>query len=145
MFSNSARVMTFLTAVSRYQVKVSHIAGEKIPFTDFASRNIVECSDKCCQVCKFVQEFSEQVVRSLTVHDVFQSQGMARYSKGVSRSAKVTCVLTTRNSSNKKDEQNKGRKDIYSKSCDSKRWFAYCKKIACHSKRSMSALWFPKV
>jgi hypothetical protein len=74
LFSNSSRVMTFLTAVARYQVKVSHIAGEKIPFTDFASRNVVECSNKCCQVCKFVEEFSESVVRKLTVCDVLSGQ-----------------------------------------------------------------------
>ena len=74
LFSNSSRVLTFLTAVARYQVQVSHIAGEKIPFTDFASRNVVECSNECCQVCKFVQEFSELVVRKLTVADILSGQ-----------------------------------------------------------------------
>ena len=70
LFSNSARVMTFLTAVCRYQVEVNHIAGVKIPFTDYASRHPIECTDKSCQVCKFVEEFAEGVVRKLSVKDV---------------------------------------------------------------------------
>ena len=69
-FSSSARVMTFLTAVCRYQVEVTHIAGIKIPFTDYASRHPIECVDKSCQVCKFVEEFAENVVRKLSVKDI---------------------------------------------------------------------------
>ena len=33
-FSNSPRVTTFLSAVSRYQVSISHISGSLIPFTE---------------------------------------------------------------------------------------------------------------
>ena len=70
MFSNSARVMTFLSAVCRYQIKVSHIAGVSIPFTDYASRHAGECPDNNCQVCKFVQEYADQVIRKITVQEV---------------------------------------------------------------------------
>ena len=74
LFSNSARVMTFLTAVCRYQVEVTHIAGAQIPFTDFESRHPVECVDKSCQICKFVTEFADNVVRKLCVKDVINGR-----------------------------------------------------------------------
>ncbi len=70
LFSHSARVMTFLTAVCRYQVIIRHKAGKDIPFTDFASRHPVECIDSSCQVCKFVQDLADQVVRRISVSDV---------------------------------------------------------------------------
>ena len=71
LFSHSARVMTFLTAVCRYQVIVKHKSGKDIPFTDFSSRHPIECTDHSCQVCRFVQEFAETAVRRLTVQDIF--------------------------------------------------------------------------
>ena len=71
LFSHSARVMTFLTAVCRYQVRITHKAGKDLPFTDFASRHPIECTDHTCQVCKFVHDLAEQPVRRLTVSDVF--------------------------------------------------------------------------
>ena len=70
LFSHSARVLTFLTAVCRYQVIVTHKSGKNIPFTDFSSRHPIECQDQLCQVCKFVQEFADTAVRRLTVQDV---------------------------------------------------------------------------
>ena len=30
-----------------------------MPFTDFASRHPIVCTDNACQVCKFVQELAE--------------------------------------------------------------------------------------
>ncbi len=74
LFSNSARVMTFLTAVCRYQVEIAHIAGVKIPFTDHASRHPIECMDKACQVCKFVEDLAEQPVRRISVQDVVEGR-----------------------------------------------------------------------
>ena len=74
-FSVSARVTTFLSAVCRYQVTVKHISGINIPFTDFSSRNPVQCEDKSCQICRFIEETSECVVRNVSVNDV--SKGIA--------------------------------------------------------------------
>ena len=71
-FSNSPRVTTFLSAASRYQVSVTHIAGSRIPFTDYSSRNPVECNETRCQVCTFVSDTSKSVVRSMTVQDVLK-------------------------------------------------------------------------
>ena len=67
-FSNSARVTTFLSVVSRYQLHVRHIAGAVNLPTDYTSRNPSVCPDATCQVCKFVHELQTSVVRS--VYDV---------------------------------------------------------------------------
>ena len=71
-FSASSRVTTFLSTVSRYSVHIRHIAGvENLP-SDYASRNPRECLDSSCQVCKFIAELEDSVVRSLSVSDVLQ-------------------------------------------------------------------------
>lgn len=75
-FSVSSRVTTFLSAVNRYQVNVKHISGSKIPFTDFSSRNPVQCEEKTCQICKFIEETSECVVRSLSIQDVLNGNAV---------------------------------------------------------------------
>ena len=71
-FSASARVTTFLAVVSRYHLQVRHIAGIANLPSDFASRNPSECSDQSCQVCKFIAETQESVVRGLSVKDVME-------------------------------------------------------------------------
>ena len=71
-FSASSRVTTFLSTVSRYSVHVRHIAGvENLP-SDFASRNPNECLDSSCQICKFIVDFEESVVRSISVAEVLE-------------------------------------------------------------------------
>ena len=71
-FSASSRVTTFLSTVSRYSVHIRHIAGvENLP-SDYASRNPKECLDSSCQICKFIVELEDSVVRSLSVNDVLQ-------------------------------------------------------------------------
>ena len=73
MFSATSRVTTFLSTVSRYPVHVRHIAGvENLP-SDFASRNPNECLDSSCQICNFIVEFKESVVRSFSVADVLEA------------------------------------------------------------------------
>ena len=62
-FSACSRVTTFLSTVSRYQVQVCRIAGiENLP-SDFASRNPRQCLDSSCQICKFISEMEDSVVR----------------------------------------------------------------------------------
>ena len=71
-FSASSRVTTFLSTVSRYSVHIRHIAGiENLP-SDYASRNPKECLDSSCQICKFIVELEDSVIRSLSVSDVLQ-------------------------------------------------------------------------
>ena len=71
-FSASSRVTTFLSTLSRYSVHLRHIAGvENLP-SDYASRNPNECLDSSCQICKFIVELEDSVIRSLSVSDVLQ-------------------------------------------------------------------------
>ncbi len=69
-FSNSSRVTTFLSIVSRYMVHVRHIAGAANLPSDFASRNPIPCHNSSCQLCKFVNELQESVIRSLSIKEV---------------------------------------------------------------------------
>ena len=69
-FSNSARVTSFLSTASRYQVVVGHIAGSTNLPSDYASRNPVACQDSNCQICSFVSDLETSVVRTLSVTDV---------------------------------------------------------------------------
>ena len=75
-FSASSRVTTFLSTISRYGVHVRHIAGIANLPSDFASRNPVSCKDGSCQICRFIQEDEDSVIRELSVQDV--TQGAAR-------------------------------------------------------------------
>ena len=69
-FSNSSRVSTFLSVISRHQVMLNHISGAANLPSDYTSRNLPECTADKCQICKFVNELEESVVRELTVKDV---------------------------------------------------------------------------
>ena len=112
LFSNSARVMTFLTAVCRYQIEVTHVAGINIPFTDYASRHPIECPNKSCQVCKFVEEFADNVVRKLTAKDVIDGNAQMPFTnrqswldsqKQCQDLRKVHALLSLGNRPSKKD------------------------------------------
>jgi len=74
LFSNSARVTAFISTVARYQVTISHTSGVNIPLTDYCSRNPVECVDKACQVCKFVEETRNSSVRAVSVQEVLSGK-----------------------------------------------------------------------
>ena len=49
---------------------MSHLKGTNNTSSDYSSRNPNSCSDSSCQVCKFVGELSESVVKRVTVQDV---------------------------------------------------------------------------
>ena len=68
-FSSSSRVMTFLSTVSHYQVEIQHIPGKFNQFSDYNSRNPVTCSGDC-QICKFIDQTEQSVVRALSVADI---------------------------------------------------------------------------
>ena len=69
-FSNSSRITSFLSTISRFQVQVQHVSGSANLPSDYASRHPVSCPDGQCQVCKFIHETEDSVIRSLTVRDV---------------------------------------------------------------------------
>ena len=82
-FSVSARVTTFLSIVSRYQVEVMHISGKDNIFSDFASRHPIKCEGNC-QICDFVHKTGESVVREIKVEDILSGNSRVPYA---SRSA----------------------------------------------------------
>ena len=79
-FSSSARVSTFLSVISRFRVKLLHLKGTDNVYSDAASRNPPECYQNNCQICKYVTELADSVVRSCTVGDVLNSDTAVPYS-----------------------------------------------------------------
>ena len=69
-FSNSSRVTSFLSTVSRYLVQVSHVSGAANLPSDYTSRNPAVCPERSCQICRFIDELGDSVVRGITVTDV---------------------------------------------------------------------------
>ena len=79
-YSHSARVLTFLTAVSRYNAEVRHIKGSANLPPDFQSRHPIACDDpSTCHVCKFIAETDESVVRHVSVDDVLNGSSIMPY------------------------------------------------------------------
>ena len=71
-FSTSARVSTFLTAVSRFHVSVRHLKGDANLPSDFSCRNAALCNQPNCQICSFVAQVEDSVVQSISLHDVIK-------------------------------------------------------------------------
>ena len=71
-YSASARLGTFLSAVSRFQATVKHIKGTVNVTSDFISRNPVECHDKKCQICSFLRQSMESVVGAMSVESFLE-------------------------------------------------------------------------
>ena len=69
-FSTSARVATYMSSLSQYNVEVQHISGSLNLPSDFLSRNPPSCVSQSCQVCKFIDECDTAVVRQVSVKDV---------------------------------------------------------------------------
>ena len=72
-FSASPRVTSFLSTVSRYQINVRHLNGTANIPSDFASRNAPECTEPRCQVCSFIIQLEDSVVRSVHVQDIIDN------------------------------------------------------------------------
>ena len=73
-FSSSPRVTSFLSSVSRYQVRLLHLADSANLPSDFASRNAPACDDPRCQVCSFVSDAENLAVRPISVYDVLSGK-----------------------------------------------------------------------
>ena len=69
-FSSSPRVTSFLSTVSRYQVSVRHLDGSVNLPSDFASRTAPECNEPRCQICSFIIQTEDSVVRPVSVQDI---------------------------------------------------------------------------
>ena len=75
-FSNSPRVSTFLSVVSRYQAVIHQLAGSANILSDFSSRNAPDCEYDSCQVCSFISRTDDSVIRQVTATDILS--GAAR-------------------------------------------------------------------
>ena len=73
-FSASSRVATFMSVASRYHVSFMHLKGALNLSADFQSRNTPSCELPSCQICSFVRELSESVVRSVSVNDIISGK-----------------------------------------------------------------------
>ena len=79
-FSTSARVATFLSTISEFNVELQHLKGDLNMPSDFQSRNPPTCTSGVCQICKFVSETSDSVVRKVCVDDILSGRAQAPYS-----------------------------------------------------------------
>ena len=79
-FSSSSRVLTFICVISRYNVHLAHLKRSDNIYSNFVSRNPVTCDKKRCQVCLFIENTSDSVVRSCTVKDVLESYAPVPFS-----------------------------------------------------------------
>ena len=69
-FSSSARVGTFMSTLSQYDVDVQFIKGIFNLPSDFQSRHPPSCEENCCQVCKFIESSENVVIRKGCVEKV---------------------------------------------------------------------------
>ena len=73
-FSASPRVTSFLTTVSRYQVSLQHLAGKANLPSDFTSRNAPDCNEPNCQICTFVHDMGDSVVRGVSIQYILDNK-----------------------------------------------------------------------
>ena len=91
-FSTSARVATFMSTLAQYNIELQHLKGTSNLPSDFQSRNPPECTSQSCQICKFVSEMSDSVVRRLTVEDILAGCARVPYSnRGAWREIQQAC------------------------------------------------------
>ena len=125
-FSTSARISTFLSTLSTYNVTMEHLKGTCNKSSDYSSRNPQECLDKECQIYKFVYE---QTTATCQIHSVwhivrclenaiYQSSGMEICSTRMQNPVPCICPLDTRNKTCQKGMQSE-RPSKISSNCHS--------------------------
>ncbi len=91
-FSASARISTFLSCLSEYKVSLSHIKGPENTISDYGSRHPVQCNDSSCQICTFVNELMDSVVRPVNIKDILDGTSrMPFLNKQAWKSAQQEC------------------------------------------------------
>ena len=70
MFSASAWISTFLTALSTHRVDLKHLSGKNNTTSDFASRHPQACNNNTCQICSFAEDLAESVVNAVNITDI---------------------------------------------------------------------------
>ena len=79
-FSASPRVTSFLTTVSRYQVSLQHLVGKANLPCDFTSPNAPDCNEPNCQICTFVHDMEDSVVRGISIQDILNNKSSLPFS-----------------------------------------------------------------
>ena len=79
-FSASSRIITFLTAVSRYRVSVRHLSGAANTPSDFTCHNVEPCTAVNCQICNYIAHMEDSVVCGVSVQDVLSGTTKLPYS-----------------------------------------------------------------
>ena len=91
-FSSSARVGTFMSILSQYDVDVQFIKGEFNLPSDFQSRHPPNCEEQCCQICKFVNQSDDVVVRKTSVEAVLAGREQVPFTTRASwKSLQLEC------------------------------------------------------
>ena len=91
-FSTSARVATFMSTLSEYNVEVQHISGSLNLPSDFLSRNPPSCESRSCQICKFIDDSDTAVVRHVSVQEVLAGHKSVPFAnRGAWRTLQMEC------------------------------------------------------
>ena len=91
-FSTSTRVATFLSTLAEFDVEVQHISGVQNLPSDFQSRNPPECNSPSCQICSFVEEAQDTVIRLITVDEILSGKVSVPYNnRGVWKKLQSEC------------------------------------------------------
>ena len=72
-FSNSARIAAFLTEISTLDVEFVHTPGNRMGYSDYASRNAVACKHESCQVCRYLKDLvleADNIVGNIKEDDI---------------------------------------------------------------------------
>ena len=81
-YSSSARIASFLTGISAFDIEIVHTPGKELHSSDFNSRNPQTCLRNKCQICTFASGMTEigdrtiPMIGSITVADI--ENGTAR-------------------------------------------------------------------
>ena len=78
-FSASPRVTSFIT-ISHYQVSLQHLAGKVNLPSDFTSRNAPDCNESNCQICTFVRDMEDSIVRGVSIQDILDNKSSLPFS-----------------------------------------------------------------
>ena len=91
-FSTSARVASYMSTLAEYNVVVHHISGSQNLPSDFQSRNPPLCESSSCQICKFIEDSSTAVVKSISVEEILSGHVRVPYdNRAVWRKLQMEC------------------------------------------------------
>ena len=79
-FLVSPRVTSVLTTVSHYQVSLQHLAGKANLPSDFTSHNAPNCNEASCQICIFLRDMEDSVVRGVSIQDILDNKSSLLFS-----------------------------------------------------------------